>query len=264
MSTQLSDVKQIFTIARFESEFENWKSLVGNLSLIGVAAAFVSVILILSPSRPPTAEVFAGHFLFPVLLFIPLAAILFAGSNVSSEFENKTGYIIFSNPVKRSVMVTGKYIASLTYVFWAIIIFYVGCIISTFYLYGAIPAGIASSFVFALLYGCAVLGFIFLFSLITGAGMVAAIFSFLVIFLTMPLLESFLIGMGHEPWFLLTYASGSINALGGLSMPGTTTIFGMASYSGVPNPIVSALVMVIYFLFTLGLSIRVFDRKDML
>lgn len=264
MPTAPSDLKQIVTIAKFESEFNSWKSLVGNISLIGFAAVLVTLMLILVPSRPPTAEVFAGHFLFPVFLFIPLAAIFFAGNTVTSEFENKTGYIIFSNPVKRSVLITGKFIASFTYIFWATIIFYLGCIISTFYLYGTIPAGIASSFVFALLYGCAVLGFIFLFSSASGAGILAATFSFLVIFLAMPLLEAFLVNMGHEPWYLLTYASGSINGLGGPSMPGTTTIFGVGSYPEVPNPIVSALVMVIYFLFLLGLSIHVFKRKDML
>lgn len=259
-----NDLKQVGTVAKFESEFENWKSMLGNISLIALASVIVTIMLILAPAKPPTAEIFSGSFLFPVFLFIPLAAIFFAGNNVTSEFETKTGYIIFSNPIKRSVLVTGKFIASLLYVFWAIIIFYVGCIISTIYLYGTISPSIISSFAFALLYGCAVLGFVFLFGLIFGSGMIAATLSFLVLFLAMPLVESFLANMGYEPWYLLTYAAGSINAFGGASMPGTTTIFGMASYPGVPSPILSALVMVIYFVVLFGLGIFVFKRKDIL
>ncbi|RLG57709.1 MAG: hypothetical protein DRN83_01170 [Hadesarchaea archaeon] len=259
-----SDLKQVGTIAKFESEFENWKSMAGNISLIGLASVIVTIMLILAPSRPPTAEIFSGTFLFPVFLFIPLAAIFFAGNNVTSEFESKTGYIIFSNPVKRSVLVTGKFLASLLYVFWAIIIFYIGCIVSTFYLYGVVPQSILSSFGFALLYGCAVLGFVFLFGSMFGNGMIAGTLSFLILFLVMPLLQSFLVEMGHEPWYLLTYAAGSINAFGGTSMPGTTTIFGMKPYLGLPNPILSAIVILIYFVVLFGLSIFAFKRKDML
>ncbi len=264
MPASPSDLKQIGTIVKFESEFENWKSIVGNIFLIGLASVIVTIILVLSPSRPPTAEIFSGTFLFPVFLFIPLAAIFFAGNNVTSEFESKTGYIIFSNPVKRSVLIAGKFLASLLYVFWSIVIFYIGCVISTLYLYGTVPQSIFGSFALAFLYGCAVLGFVFLFGSVSGNGMVAGTLSFLILFLVMPLLQSFLVDMGHEPWYLLTHAAGSINAFGGTSMPGTTTIFGMKSYLELPNPILSAIVILIYFVILFGLSIFAFKRKDML
>lgn len=263
MPTPPSDIRQIATIAKFESEFGNWRRLVGIISLIALASVLIAVVLISSPGKPPTAEVFAGYFLYPVYLFITLAAILFAGGAITSEFENKTGYILFSNPIKRSTLVFGKFVASFIYVFWVTTIFYLSCIISMLYLYGTIPAGMAGSFALALLYGCAVLGFVFLFGLIFRTSILAASFSFLVLILAMPVIEAFLISVRYEPWYLLTYASGSMNAFGGPLMSGTAAIFGM-TYPKAPNPIVSALVMVIYFTGLLGLSMYVSRRRDMI
>lgn len=263
MPTPPSDIKQIAAIAKFESEFDNWQRLLGIISLIGLASALIAVVLISSPGKPTTAEGFAGYFLYPVYLFIAFAAILFAGGAITSEFENKTGYILFSNPVKRATLVIGKFLASFIYVFWVTTTFYLGCIISMLYLYGTVPVGIIGSFALALLYGCAVLGFVFLFGLIFRTSILAGSFSFLVIILSMPVMEAFLISVGREPWYLLTHASGSINAFGGPLISGTAAIFGTTSPQP-PNPIVSTLVMAIYFIGLLGLSIYVSRRKDMI
>ena len=38
-----------------------------------------------------------------------LGAVFFGGDAIASEFEHKTGYILFPNPVKRITLVVGKY-----------------------------------------------------------------------------------------------------------------------------------------------------------
>ena len=41
-----------------------------------------------------------------------IGAIFFAGDAIAGEFESKTGYILFTNPVRRITLLTGKYLAS--------------------------------------------------------------------------------------------------------------------------------------------------------
>ena len=40
-----------------------------------------------------------------------IGAIFFSGDAIAGEFENKTGFMLFTNPVKRTTLVLGKYIA---------------------------------------------------------------------------------------------------------------------------------------------------------
>ncbi|MEM2874842.1 MAG: ABC transporter permease subunit [Candidatus Hadarchaeales archaeon] len=257
-----SDFEQMLIVAKFEAGFENWKSVLGNISLVAVASVIVMMMLVLAPIRPETAETFAASFLFPVFLLIPLAAIIFGANNVTSEFESKTGYLLFSNPVRRSVLMAGKFMASLLYVCCAVLIFYLGCSVATFYVYGTVPAGLLLSLVPALLYGCAVLALMFLFGFIFRSGVVAGALLFAVLFLCMPLLQIFLIDMGHSPWFILTYAAGAVNAFGGASMPGPATLFGRAM--GNVDLIISTLVIAVYFVFLFGLNILVMRRRDIM
>ena len=41
-----------------------------------------------------------------------IGAIFFSGDAIAGEFESKSGFMLFTNPVKRTTLVLGKYIAS--------------------------------------------------------------------------------------------------------------------------------------------------------
>ncbi|MEM2878533.1 MAG: hypothetical protein QXG10_03175 [Candidatus Hadarchaeales archaeon] len=257
-----SDFKQMLIVARFEAGFENWKSVVGNISLIAMASLVVMTLLLLAPVRSETAEIFAASFLFPVFLLVPLASVIFVANNLTSEFESKTACLLFSNPVKRSVLMAGKFLASLLYVSCAILVFYLGCSVATYHLFGTVPAGLLLSLIPAFLYGCTVLILMFLFGLLFRNSVVAGAVLFAILFLCLPLLQVFLESSGISTWYLLTHAAGAINAFGGASMPGPVAIFGRTLSA--PDPIISTLVISIYFIAFFGLSVLAVRRRDLL
>src|SRR6266699_3648611 len=92
-----------------------------------------------------------------ITLVVILSGIFFGGDAISGEFQNKTGYFLVGNPLRRSSIYIGKWIAALTA---SLIIFAI---------YAAIAVGngiyyFGDSLVFSVLYLIAVLGFTFFFS----------------------------------------------------------------------------------------------------
>ncbi len=65
-----------------------------------------------------------------------LGAVFFAGDAIAGEFESKTGYMLFTNPVRRITLVTGKYLASCVAVILLIIFGYAIGSISLLVIYG--------------------------------------------------------------------------------------------------------------------------------
>src|SRR5260370_6084958 len=49
-----------------------------------------------------------------VTLVVILSGIFFGGDAISGEFQNKTGYFLVGNPLRRSSIYVGKWIAALT------------------------------------------------------------------------------------------------------------------------------------------------------
>jgi ABC-2 type transport system permease protein len=59
---------------------------------------------------PDSADLFAV-FVTSMGSLAVFGAVFFAGDTIASEFERKTGYILFPNPVNRITIVVGKYLA---------------------------------------------------------------------------------------------------------------------------------------------------------
>ncbi|GAJ02199.1 unnamed protein product, partial [marine sediment metagenome] len=53
-----------------------------------------------------------------------IGAVFFAGDAIAGEFESKTGFMLFTNPVRRITLVIGKYLASVAAVIILIIFGY--------------------------------------------------------------------------------------------------------------------------------------------
>src|SRR5262249_52458930 len=100
-----------------------------------------------------------------ITFIIAINGIFFGGDAISGEFQNKTGYFLVPNPLRRSSMYIGKLlgamIASLL-IFGAYLAVTVG---NGFYYFGAtIPFQFGEAILFSILYLASVLGFTFFFS----------------------------------------------------------------------------------------------------
>jgi ABC-2 type transport system permease protein len=139
-----------------------------------------------------------------------LGAIFFAGDAIAGEFENKTGFILFTNPVRRTTLIIGKYIACYASVLLLVILGYVILTISLLAIYGSVPIETLSSFGLCLLYAGAVLSVTFFFSAVMKGSMSATIMTLVLIMVIFPIIDSVLMMTGQPHWFMLSTNGDSI------------------------------------------------------
>ncbi|KXA91625.1 hypothetical protein AKJ57_00635 [candidate division MSBL1 archaeon SCGC-AAA259A05] len=204
-------------------------------------------------------ELFAG-FTIGVGSYIPvLFAIFFSGDALSSEFEQKTGYHLFSNPTSRESIVIGKFLSCLLATASVIVLAYgmtTGILMG---LYGEVPIGMMESLGLALLYGASLVGVSFLFSSIFKGVVGSLVAPFLLFFFVFEMISSVLIQTGHRPWYMVNFAGRS------LSMPFSALgkAFAGGNSAGTPlDPSAASLVLLAYCLIPLFISILVTKNKQ--
>jgi ABC-type transport system involved in multi-copper enzyme maturation permease subunit len=154
-----------------------------------------------------------------VLTFGPamatLGAIFFAGDAIAGEFENKTGFILFTNPVGRMTLVIGKYLACFAAVMLLVILGYVILSVSLLVIYGSVPFETLGSFGLALLYTASVLSVTFFFSSISKGAMGATVITLVFIWVICGIVETILASTGNPYWFILSAGGDSTTAIYG-------------------------------------------------
>jgi ABC-2 type transport system permease protein len=166
---------------------------------------------------------YAGIFAATVLSFITvltvITAALFAGDTVSSEFEKKTGLLLFSTTQSRMSIFLGKYIAALLATFFVISLYCAVTTLEIAVIYGVseIPTGLAQAYSLALLYSMSAVSVVFFFSSVLKRTISSTILGFVFLMMVLPIIETIMQFTDVEPWFIVTYSSGLITeAVGGI------------------------------------------------
>ncbi len=133
-----------------------------------------------------------------------IGAIFFAGDAIAGEFESKTGFILFTNPVRRTTLVIGKYLACYGAVTLLVILGYVIVSISLLAIYGTVPIETLASFGLCLLYTGSVLSVTFFFSSISKGAMGATVITLVFIMVISGIIDSVLMMTGQPHWFMLS------------------------------------------------------------
>jgi len=192
--------------------------------------------------------------------FAVIASIFFIGDAIAGEFEGKTGYILFSNPIKRTTVVAGKYLACFAATALILLALYGVTTASLLGIYHQVPLEVWESFAYCLLYVGGVLAMALFFSSILRGSMGAALSTFFLMFMIFPILQGVLMTTGHEPWFILTYAGGIVSGVyrapAGMG-PGQEALMR-------PEIGQSLVVMVIYLVAFLFLSAVITRRREMI
>ena len=144
-----------------------------------------------------------------------IGAVFFAGDAIAGEFESKTGFILFTNPVKRVTLWTGKYLASCVAVTLLVIFSYVIIAITLLVIYGEVPVETAQSFGLCLLFAGSVISVTFLFSSVSKGAMGATVMTLLLVMVLFGIIESILMFTDNPSWFLLSTGGDSIAAVYG-------------------------------------------------
>jgi ABC-2 type transport system permease protein len=198
-----------------------------------------------------------------------LGAVFFGGDSIASEFEHKTGYVLFPNPVKRITLVVGKYLACFIATAVILVISYLISTGALLGFYRQVPVGILGSLAIALMLSCCVISMAFAFSSVLKGGMGATIATLLTFMIISPIISSALSYAGYDPWFMPDRGADAIAATYGVSFEeafggmygGGAMMGGMMRAS--QDPTLSFLVLLAYAVVLFQVSLWMTNRREM-
>ncbi len=270
-----SDMKQVMLVTRYDI----YKHLRSRrlLGLLIVEALLLVLILVLPPllgneyNHDPDGYMSSFTSANTINLLIVIGATLFAGDAIVSEYQNRTGYLIFPNPVKKSVLFAGKFLASVIIIGGAVLIWYGVGIVSGVAITGSVTILAFYSLVLALLYSIACIGVGFFLSALMKGSTGALVFTFALLFMILPIVDSTVGAIGGvKPDVSLTFAGGAVDYIMQTPYPtdGSQTLpigtgQNLTLYTWYPSVTNSIIVMLGYGLVFGALTLVLFKRREM-
>jgi len=267
-----SDLQQVMTVAKYDVlKHLRSKRLLGLLVLEGLLLALtfgLPIALGADAAEDPTDYI--SGFIGWVDILIVLGATMFAGDAIVSEFQSRTGYLLFPNPVKRSTIFVGKYLSTLGIIVLMLVVYYGIAALLTFAMTGGGTVLAAYSMLFAFVYGAAAAALGFLISSIFKGSTGSLILTFFTLLMILPLIAQLLPIGEIKPWFMLTFCGGVISTI--LIEPYPTDVMDsipigngefMNYWSYYPEVGLSLVVLAVYIVVCLGLGMYLFKRREM-
>lgn len=261
-----SSITQVGTITKFElvNYFRSRRFFV--LLTIGVIIGALLTALVgyyrpqffLDSSLDFYSSWWAGSITFVIIL----SGIFYGGDAISGEFQNKTGYFLVANPLRRSSIYIGKWLAALIASLIMLAVFTAITVGNGMYYFGLnIPYQLWESLIFSILYLVAVLGFTFFFSSLFKTTSMSILVTAILFLFAFTLIQALVEGLAKiEPWFLITYGATIITNV--LMDPYPTTLSqgaAFAPYASIPEGIA---ILLAYFVVTAVLGLVLFERKE--
>lgn len=264
-SDDVGALQHIIIVARYELLKHLRRK---RLLAVFVIAALAGLLLIVVPYALNVAlpkDAWASTFFSFANSLIVIVGAFFAGDAISSEYEHKTGYMLFPNPVKRTSLVLGKFAAAFISALLPIGFYYALGAGGLLGIYGTISWEIGASFLYALLYLLCVLGLTFLFSSLLKSSMAATLLSFFMFIFILSIVSSVITLAGVEPWFMPNYAAGSTTQVINPQKDAVMEFQGspLKIYQFYPKFPASIIVQAVYLIAALALSIVITNRKEM-
>jgi len=147
------------------------------------------------------------------LFFLQVIVVAFFGSGVLvSEFQGKTGYALFPNPIGRKSIWLGKFLSAEISSFLIISVFYIVISVAAISKYNELPIEIFTSLSLSFFVITGLMCFAFMISSIfrsSSSSLLLMIILFIIIF---PMIDQTLISFGEtKPWFTPSFSSGIIS-----------------------------------------------------
>ena len=214
-----------------------------------------------------SAESFDSNFIGFVSLLIVVCATFFAADSLVGEFQNRTGYLIFPNALKRETLLMGKFMASVTVGIVVVVLFYL--VVAGLSLVSArgVDDDFSSSLGFAILYLLAATGIGYFVSSIMKGSTGAIVLTFFLLIMILPIVDGVSMVSGTKIEASVTFAAGTISYILIDPYPVDTVmgdeVPGMELHSFYPTPATAAIVLLAYALVCYVLSTIIFKRKQL-
>ena len=219
---------------------------------------------------------YSGWWGMSATFVVILSGIFFGGDAISGEFQNKTGYLTLPNPIRRSTVYIGKWVAAFIASTIVLFIFTAITLANEAYYFGLnVPWQFGESFLFAWFYLIAVLGFTFFFSSLFKSTSYSILVTAILFLFAFTLIQTLVADLAQiEPWFILTYGSQIIGNILASPYPAhistQTGLFGAArapasapSFTSFNATVPEGLVIIgAYFVVTAILGLVLFERKE--
>jgi len=203
-----------------------------------------------------------------ITFIIAINGIFFGGDAISGEFQNKTGYFLVPNPLRRSSVYIGKWLGAMIASLMIFGSYAAITIANGLYYFGAnIPILFGESLLFSFIYLVAVLGFTFFFSSLFKSSSTSILITAILLLFAFSLIQLLVTGFAHvEPWFIITYGAGIIGNVLTDPYPTTQVIRGggpggLATTFAASIP-VGITILVGYFIITAILGLVLFEKKE--
>jgi ABC-2 type transport system permease protein len=220
-------------------------------------------------------DFFSGWWGMSATFVVILSGIFFGGDAISGEFQNKTGYFMLPNPVRRSSIYVGKWISAFVASSIVLFIFVVITLLNELYYFpgAAIPWQFGESVLFAWFYLMAVMGFAFFFSSLFKSTSYSILVTAILFLFAFTLIQTLVQDLADvEPWFILTYGSGIIGNILMVPYPDhVTTVSGAFGRGGAAAKTFTSfnvttteglIIIGAYFVVTAVLGLVLFERKE--
>lgn len=263
---------QVLMVAKFELLRQvRRRRVLLVLAIAGVAAAALFAAMRAFGSEGSSAYAYASTYGNLVAILAALAATFFGGDALVGEFEHRTGYLLFPQPVTRTSIFGGKFLAALGLASLTIGAYYGIMASATLGVKGTLPVEAAYSLLLAILYTVAALGVAFLLSSTLRSITMASVLTFALLLFLLPVASTILGVAGVHPDGNLAFAGQTIAAI--LTgpypegYPKDTTFRGPGGGPGITqySPAVGAsiAVMLSWAAATLALALVLYRRREM-
>lgn len=267
-----SDLQQVGVVAKYDVlKYLRSRRLLGILIIEALVLVLITAIVATSDKKYTVDGAIAEYVNF-VSILIVLGATLFGGDAIVSEYQNRTGFLLFPNPVKKISILAGKFASSVAAMSLMLLIYYAVAIVGGLLMgEGSMSTRVFASLGLALLYGISAVAVAFLISSVMKGSTGSLILTFALFFLIFSIATS-LIGQlgGIKPWFMLDFSGGTLGYIMQAPYPTdyTQTLdigqgVSYTVYNYFPDIYLSIAVMVAYAVVSMVLAYVFFQRRQM-
>jgi ABC-type transport system involved in multi-copper enzyme maturation permease subunit len=187
--------------------------LISSLTLAFEVAAGVATVQVQQLYR---SSEYLSNYLAYTGLWVILAAAFFGGDALSVDFSTGAGYYMLVLPIRRPVLLAGRYAAATLVTFAIVGVYYAFGTAGAIYFFGApsiLWSLLVESLGIAALFALAALSVAFCVSAFIRSPSAGVLVTVLALYVGFTTLQAIVELAGVEPWFSLTYAGGAMAAV---------------------------------------------------
>ena len=254
-----SPSKQVGIITRHElRKFLRSKRVIGVMA-VAVLASIAVVNFIANIFDPEQTSGLLGFSLFLAPALLIITAALVGSDALLVEFHEKTGYSLFPNPVGRTSIWLGKFLAAEIIIFIVIAIYFGVISVASLVYFEEMLPGILVPLLFSLVLGTLAMSLAFLWSAVFK-GPLAATITTLFSLVALPIADLILASQQIETWFM-PYTAAS-NVMQSFAVLDRDFIISEGGLQAIPV-VASFFIVVAYIVGFAAGSIYLFKRRDM-